>query len=144
VPADETAVAVFEDKFTFYRRTLRGDAIASHAGSSRGERVQGVRKSQREGERSPVSLSPRMGRGAPSDEDAGALADLMGALAKPQPAPDLLRKSPAQKARGLLGGRAGGPNQTQTPTMPTAAARHASVNASAARSATEVRRLLPL
>ncbi len=125
VPADDSAPVAFEDKFTFFRRTLRGDAIASHAGSSRGERVGGARKSRDIAEaRSPLSLSPRMGRGAPSDEDATALTDLVSALSKTKsPAPVAIRKSPAQKARG---GAA-----VQTPNMPTASSRHASVNLTA-------------
>ena len=113
---------VFEDKFSFFRRTVRGDAIASHAGTSRGERS-ALRVSRGDSEpRSPMSLSPRLGRNAPSEEDASALGDLVTALAKPEvPAQTvLLRKSP--KGSNIVH-RLG----SQTPSMSSAAARHSSV-----------------
>ncbi len=56
---------MFEDKFAFFRKTLRGEAVASQVDMSRGERSNAMlsRKSG-SSEHSPVSLSPRMGRGA--------------------------------------------------------------------------------
>lgn len=117
VPADDQAPMAFEDKFSFFRKTQRGDAIASHAGSSRGERAPlRVSRGDDGGSRSPLPLSPRLGRDAPSDEDASALGHLLSALAPP-PANSGAGGGVGGGGVGGIGGGGGGGGGGEPPLM---------------------------